>query len=104
MGLAMKSGMLSIATSSRNGASRRRRSAENPDTQQPAEAGQDRRHLKSVDSEEGESETSDAEIEAGAPGGAPLDVAGLPIEASPESEGNAPAAAATPGLESAPTD
>jgi RNA polymerase sigma-32 factor len=104
MRLAMKSGMLSIATSSRNGAARRRRSAEGPERQEPAEAGQDRRHLKSVDSEEGESETTDAEIEAGAPGSAPLDVAGLPIEPSPESEGNAPAAAATPGLESAPTD
>src|SRR5579871_502549 len=106
MGLAMKSGMLSIATSSRNGAARRRRSAENPETQQPAEAGQDRRHLKSVDTEEGESEPADAEseIEAGASGGAPLDVAGLPIEPSPDVEGSAPATAATPGLESAPTD
>ncbi len=104
----MKSGMLSIATSSsRHGTSRRRRSGGDQETQ-PLEAAKERaRHLKSVDAEEAEpeAEAADADVEAGT-GGAPLDVAGLPIEASPDVESSAGSTAVSPtaGLESAPTD
>ena len=109
MGLAMKSGMLSIASSSRHTATRRRRSADAAETQ-PIEGAEDAndkekaRHLKSVDTEEGETEAEpDVEIEASANGATP-DVAGLPIESSPEADGGAPPVSATTGLESAPTD
>jgi RNA polymerase sigma-32 factor len=102
MGLAMKSGMLSIATSSsRNGAARKGRLAQVEDTEAAAEAAEKARHLKSVESEEAEAEPAEAEIELGADSEAPTNVAGLPIEAGPEAE--APVAAA-PALEAAPTD
>ena len=105
----MKSGMLSIASSSRHTATRRRRSADATETQ-PIEGAEDAndkekaRHLKSVDTEEGETEAEpDVEIEASANSATP-DVAGLPIESSPEADGGAPPVSATTGLESAPTD
>jgi RNA polymerase sigma-32 factor len=116
MGLAMKSGMLSIASSSsRHTATRRRRSA-GPTEAQPIEAGDDQgqerdradkekaRHLKSVEDGEAEPEANEeAEIEVGAQGVTP-DVAGLPIEASPDVESGTAAVSPTTGLESAPTD
>ncbi|HEY4392579.1 MAG TPA: RNA polymerase factor sigma-32 [Polyangia bacterium] len=108
MGLAMKSGMLSIATSSSRNGARKRRLAQVEATEPAAEAAESSekaRHLKSVDSEEGEGESADAEIEMGANGASSIDVAGLPIEAGPESEAPVPAApAASAGLESGPTD
>jgi RNA polymerase sigma-32 factor len=108
MGLAMKSGMLSIATSSSRNGARKRRVAQVEATEPAAEAAESSekaRHLKSVDSEEGEGESADAEIEMGANGASSIDVAGLPIEAGPESEAPVPAApAASAGLESGPTD
>ena len=102
----MKSRMLSIAiSSSKRTAGRRRRQsdqAESPDLQTLEEGredgrehGQDEgkedgkgRHLKSVEAEESESDSSEAEIEVGANASAP-DVAGLPIEASPDADSGA---------------
>jgi RNA polymerase sigma-32 factor len=107
MGLAMKSGMLSIATSSsKHGAARKRRQEQAEATEATDAATERARHLKSVESEETEAETPDSEIEVGANPNAPMDVAGLPIEASPDSEAGGPATTPTPtaGLESAPTD
>src|SRR3954468_950823 len=107
----MKSGMLSISTSSskRNATARRRRSsdeAESQDLEALDEGKESGRHLKSVDSEDAEAEPSDAgsEVEVGA-GAAGPDVAGLPIEAGPEQDsGAAPVSAAAAGLETTPTD
>jgi RNA polymerase sigma-32 factor len=107
----MKCRMLSIATSSskRTAAARRRRQsdpAEPQDVQALEEGKESSRHLKSVDSEDAETEPSDAEseVEVGASAAAP-DVAGLPIDAGPEHDsGAAPASAAPAGLESTPTD
>jgi RNA polymerase sigma-32 factor len=119
MRLAMKSGMLSIATSSsRNAAARKRRAAQVEATEPAAEGAESgaegaesgesvekARHLKSVEAEEGESETSDAEIEIGANAASSIDATGLPVEGGPETEAPVPAApAASAGLESAPTD
>jgi RNA polymerase sigma-32 factor len=106
MGLAMKSGMLSIATSSsKHGAARKRRGTQVEETEPSAEAAEKARHLKSVDGDEAESDGAEPEIEMGAGTAAPLDVAGLPIEVGHESEASTPAApAAAAGLESAPTD
>jgi RNA polymerase sigma-32 factor len=110
MGLAMKSGMLSIATSSSRSGARKRRAGQPEATEaatesaESAESVEKARHLKSVDGEEGEADTTE-EIEIGANGPASLDVAGLPIEGGPETEAPLPAApAASAGLESAPTD
>jgi RNA polymerase sigma-32 factor len=105
--------MLSIASSSSRGAARRSRATEargdvqeneQQDEQQLAGAAAERtRHLKSVESEEGEPEAAEADGDPANGAGAPLDVAGLPIESSPDVEApSAPAAAA--GLETAPTD
>jgi RNA polymerase sigma-32 factor len=107
MGLALKSGMLSIASSSsRHGAARKRRPAQAEATE-PADDGEESaRHLKSVESEDAESERADAEVEVGAGGASPMDVAGLPIEGGPESEAPSPAPPATTavGLDSTPSD
>jgi len=110
MGLAMKSGMLSIATSSSRNGARKRRAGQPEATEaatesaESAESVEKARHLKSVDGEEREADTTE-EIEIGANGPAALDVAGLPIEGGPETEAPLPAApAASAGLESAPTD
>ena len=107
----MKSRMLSIATSSskRTAAARRRRqsdAAEPQDIQALEEGKEPSRHLKSVDSEDAETEPSDAEseVEVGASAAAP-DVAGLPIDAGPDHDsGAAPTSAAAAGLETTPTD
>ena len=106
----MMCGMLSIATSSskRTAARRRRQSdpAEPQDVQALEEGKEPNRHLKSVDSEDAETEPSDAEseVEVGASAAAP-DVAGLPIDAGPDHDGGAaPVSAAAVGLETTPTD
>jgi RNA polymerase sigma-32 factor len=107
----MMCGMLSIATSSskRSTAARRRRQsdpAEPQDVQALEEGKESGRHLKSVDSEDAETEPSDAEseVEVGASAAAP-DVAGLPIDAGPEHDSSAaPTSAAGAGLETTPTD
>jgi len=103
-------GMLSIATSSsKRTTARRRRQSEGAETQdlEALEEGKETgRHLKSVDSEDAEAEPSDAdaEVEVGASGSTP-DVAGLPIDASPDQDsGAAPTSAAAAGLETTPTD
>ena len=81
----MKSGMLSIASSSsKRTTARRRRQPDQAEPQAPEtlEEGKEQgRHLKSVDAEDPETEPSDAEseVEVGANATAP-DVAGLPME------------------------
>ena len=93
MGLAMKSGMLSIAaTSSKHNSGRRRRSAEATSAEAPAPGEDSTRHLKSVDSEEAEPEAGEGEMELGADGNAPMaDVAGLPLDGGPDNEASASA-------------
>ncbi len=95
MGLAMKSGMLSIAaTSSKHNSGRRRRSAEATSAEAPAPGEDSTRHLKSVDSEEAEPEAGEGEMELGADGNAPMaDVAGLPLDGGPDNEASASASA-----------
>jgi len=103
MGLAMQGGMLSIATTStkRNHARRRRPSETGTVRPESAKA----RHLKAVEREEGEPESTDApEVELAADGASPMtDLVGLPIEAGPEPDGAAPAEAAAEA-EPVPTD
>ena len=106
MGLAMKGGMLSIATisSKRNSARRHRPSAAGA----VLPAVPKTRHLKAVDrGEESEAEaTENPELELGAEGANSMaDVAGLPIEASPEVEPSAGTAdVAAEAAEPVPTD
>jgi RNA polymerase sigma-32 factor len=93
MGLAMRSNMLSIATpsSKRNNARRRRPNGDDGALRPEAPK---TRHLKAVEREEGEpaEATEGQETELAADGTSPMaDLAGLPIESSPETEAAGPA-------------
>jgi len=106
----MKSGMLSIATSSsKRTTARRRRQSDSAELQAPEaldEAKEQGRHLKSVDAEDAETEPSDAEseVEVGASAAGP-DVAGLPVDAGPDHDsGAAPVSVAATGMETTPSD
>jgi RNA polymerase sigma-32 factor len=105
MGLAMKGGMLSIATNpTKRNSARRRRASEAGDVLRPA--GAKARHLKAVEGEEGgEPEaTENTEMELGAEGTSPMaDLVGLPIEAGPEAESGSTGEAAAE-VEPVPTD
>ncbi len=97
MGLAMKGGMLSIATTSSKRNSPRRRGSSPAGAVVPAVL--KTRHLKAVE-RGGESEAEggeNPELELGAEGANPMaDVAGLPIESSPDVEPAEAAQAAEP--------
>jgi len=105
MGLAMKGGMLSIATNpTKRNTARRRRASEAGDVLRPA--GAKSRHLKAVEGEEGgEPEaTENTEMELGAEGASPMaDLVGLPIEPGPEAESGSTGEAAAE-VEPVPTD
>jgi|SwirhisoilCB1_FD_contig_71_3023946_length_2122_multi_4_in_0_out_0_3 RNA polymerase sigma-32 factor len=105
MGLAMKAGMLSIATNpTKRNTARRRRASEAGDVLRPA--GAKSRHLKAVEGEEGgEPEaTENTEMELGAEGASPMaDLVGLPIEPGPEAESGSTGEAAAE-VEPVPTD
>jgi len=105
MGLAMKGGMLSIATNpTKRNSARRRRASEAGDVLRPA--GAKSRHLKAVEGEEGgEPEaTENTEMELGAEGASPMaDLVGLPIEPGPEAESGSTGEAAAE-VEPVPTD
>jgi RNA polymerase sigma-32 factor len=94
--------MLSIATTStkRNNARRRRSTAEDGAVASPT------RHLKAVEREEGEPEAAEnPEMELGAETGGPIaDLAGLPIESSPEIEAASPAGDVAVEAEPMPSD
>ncbi len=91
MGLAMMAGMLSIATTSTKRHQPRRRRTSEAGAVRPETAKS--RHLKAVEGEEVETESTETpELELGAEGASPMtDLVGLPIEAGPEIE--TPAAA-----------
>jgi len=105
MGLAMKAGMLSIATnSSKRNNARRRRASEAGAALRPATTNS--RHLKAVEREEGEPEaTENPELELGAEGASPMaELTGLPIEAGPEAESAGTGGEVAVEAEPVPTD
>ncbi len=101
----MKSGMLSIATTSnkRNNPRRRRSTVEDGAVDTAVSKA---RHLKAVEREEGETEPAEApETDVSADGAGPMaEMAGLPIEAGPEIESASPASDVAAEAEPMPTD
>jgi RNA polymerase sigma-32 factor len=97
MGLAMKSGMLSIATPSTKRNNARHRPTTGDDGALRPEAPKTR-HLKAVDREEREEgepaeATENPDMEAANDGASPMaEMAGLPIESNPEAESAGPTA------------
>ncbi len=101
----MKGGMLSIATTQTKRNSARRRRASEAGALLRAAAAKSR-HLKAVERQEGEPEAAEnPELELGAEGATPMaDLAGLPIEASPEVEASGPSGEVAVEAEPVPTD